>query len=433
MIPSVSMSSSTVRTAWVMCCHLPRGSVNRKSTNWTSFFSIISKTPSTSLIALLHRPLGLSSARLPHSAPTRWRAYMASGPRSPVRIRITSSTGTIKILPSPTRPVAAASQIASIARSTMLSSSTISIFTLGRKSTTYSAPRYSSVWPRCRPKPLASVYGDPLQPDLVQGVLHLVELERLDDGFDLFHRAPLSVAGRHGPRTFRRRMIAHVRFRAACFGGIMRGLEFGTGQGGAGADCGAHGAARNGDRLRRAGPRRRAAGGRSQHHQPRDRAARFPHARPHRRGGPQGAGGRPPRLYAGQRHPRAARGGGGGHRHVPPGGGRSRQRRGGAGRQGHDVLRRADVRRAGGRDPLSQSGLPIYESAIKFSGATAVPIPLYEETGFSFDADEVLSKITPRHPARHAQQPGQPDRRRRPRETFDRLAEGLEAIPTSPS
>ena len=41
-------------------------------------------------------------------------------------------------------------------------------------------------------------------------------------------------------------------------------------------------------------------------------------------------------------------------------------------------------------------GFPIYESAIKFSGATAVPIPLYEETGFSFDADEVLAKITPR-------------------------------------
>ena len=65
MIPSASTSSSTVRTAWVMCCHWPRGSVNRKSTNWTSFFSIVSKTLSASLIAPLHRPLGLSSARPP--------------------------------------------------------------------------------------------------------------------------------------------------------------------------------------------------------------------------------------------------------------------------------------------------------------------------------------------------------------------------------
>ena len=40
-------------------------------------------------------------------------------------------------------------------------------------------------------------------------------------------------------------------------------------------------------------------------------------------------------------------------------------------------------------------GFPIYESMIGFSGATPVPIQLYEERGFSFRADEVLDKITP--------------------------------------
>ncbi|MEH6402060.1 MAG: pyridoxal phosphate-dependent aminotransferase [Sneathiella sp.] len=39
-------------------------------------------------------------------------------------------------------------------------------------------------------------------------------------------------------------------------------------------------------------------------------------------------------------------------------------------------------------------GFPIYESMIKYSGATPIPIPLLEETGFSFDADHVLSLIT---------------------------------------
>lgn len=39
-------------------------------------------------------------------------------------------------------------------------------------------------------------------------------------------------------------------------------------------------------------------------------------------------------------------------------------------------------------------GFPIYESMIRYSGATPVPIPLLEETGFSFDADHVLSLIT---------------------------------------
>ncbi|MCW9040123.1 MAG: aminotransferase class I/II-fold pyridoxal phosphate-dependent enzyme, partial [Rhodospirillales bacterium] len=41
-------------------------------------------------------------------------------------------------------------------------------------------------------------------------------------------------------------------------------------------------------------------------------------------------------------------------------------------------------------------GFPIYESVINYSGATAVPMPLHEENGFSFSAEEVLSLITPK-------------------------------------
>ncbi|MFH0846443.1 MAG: pyridoxal phosphate-dependent aminotransferase [Chloroflexota bacterium] len=41
-------------------------------------------------------------------------------------------------------------------------------------------------------------------------------------------------------------------------------------------------------------------------------------------------------------------------------------------------------------------GFPIYESMIKFTGARAVPIPLREELGFSFDVRELAAKITPR-------------------------------------
>ena len=57
-------------------------------------------------------------------------------------------------------------------------------------------------------------------------------------------------------------------------------------------------------------------------------------------------------------------------------------------------------------------GFPIYESVIRFSGATPVPMPSHESKGFSFSAEEVLAQITPAHPAAHPQQPGQPDRRR---------------------
>src|SRR5713101_4479008 len=41
-------------------------------------------------------------------------------------------------------------------------------------------------------------------------------------------------------------------------------------------------------------------------------------------------------------------------------------------------------------------GFPIYESVIRFSGATPVPIELHESRGFSFGAEEVLAKLTPR-------------------------------------
>src|SRR5437773_367517 len=43
-------------------------------------------------------------------------------------------------------------------------SAAAAIFTLGRKSTTYSAPRYSSVWPFWRPKPFTSVTVTPCTP-----------------------------------------------------------------------------------------------------------------------------------------------------------------------------------------------------------------------------------------------------------------------------
>jgi len=38
-------------------------------------------------------------------------------------------------------------------------------------------------------------------------------------------------------------------------------------------------------------------------------------------------------------------------------------------------------------------GFPIYESAVRFAGATPVPLPLREERGFSFDPDELESLL----------------------------------------
>ncbi len=41
-------------------------------------------------------------------------------------------------------------------------------------------------------------------------------------------------------------------------------------------------------------------------------------------------------------------------------------------------------------------GYPIYESAINWSGATAVPLPITEETGFAFTAADLAERLTPR-------------------------------------
>ncbi len=51
---------------------------------------------------------------------------------------------------------------------------------------------------------------------------------------------------------------------------------------------------------------------------------------------------------------------------------------------------------AGAEIMYPDPGFPIYQSMIRFAGATPVPIRLYEESGFSFAADEVLAGITER-------------------------------------
>jgi aspartate aminotransferase len=74
-------------------------------------------------------------------------------------------------------------------------------------------------------------------------------------------------------------------------------------------------------------------------------------------------------------------------------------------------------------------GFPIYESVIRFSGANPVPIPLYEAAGFSFSADEVLSKITPRTRLMIINSPANPTGGVVPRSELDRLVAGLERHP----
>lgn len=74
-------------------------------------------------------------------------------------------------------------------------------------------------------------------------------------------------------------------------------------------------------------------------------------------------------------------------------------------------------------------GFPIYESAIRFSGATPISMPLHESKGFSFSADEVLGLITPRTRLLILNSPANPTGGVVPKSELDRLVAGLEKHP----
>tara|TARA_B100000614_G_scaffold31680_1_gene24446 strand:+ start:119 stop:1276 length:1158 start_codon:yes stop_codon:yes gene_type:complete len=70
-------------------------------------------------------------------------------------------------------------------------------------------------------------------------------------------------------------------------------------------------------------------------------------------------------------------------------------------------------------------GFPIYESTIRFSGAKPIPIPLREQNGFAFSAEEVLSKINRKTRLIILNSPANPTGGVVPRREFSALIEGL--------
>ena len=70
-------------------------------------------------------------------------------------------------------------------------------------------------------------------------------------------------------------------------------------------------------------------------------------------------------------------------------------------------------------------GFPIYESVIRYSGATPVPIALEEDKGFAFDADTVLGQITDKTRLIIINSPANPTGGVTPRAEIDKLVAGL--------
>ena len=70
-------------------------------------------------------------------------------------------------------------------------------------------------------------------------------------------------------------------------------------------------------------------------------------------------------------------------------------------------------------------GFPIYESVIKFSGAKPIPVPILEKNNFSFNADELLSLITPATRLIILNFPANPTGGAASRKEIDRFVEGI--------
>ncbi len=70
-------------------------------------------------------------------------------------------------------------------------------------------------------------------------------------------------------------------------------------------------------------------------------------------------------------------------------------------------------------------GFPIYRSMIEFTGATPIPVPVREENGFAFSAEETLALITPRTRLLIVNSPANPTGGVTPKAEVDKLVAGL--------
>ncbi|MFC3692411.1 pyridoxal phosphate-dependent aminotransferase [Chenggangzhangella methanolivorans] len=74
-------------------------------------------------------------------------------------------------------------------------------------------------------------------------------------------------------------------------------------------------------------------------------------------------------------------------------------------------------------------GFPIYRSMIEFTGANPIPVPIREENGFAFSAEETLALITPKTRLLIINSPANPTGGVTPKDEIDKLVKGLEAFP----
>src|SRR5436190_1756618 len=203
--PSANVSSSIMPTSKVTCCHLPRGSVKRRSTYFTSLSLIDFRT---SLAVFMNSPYLL---RVGFLSERRVRSRTKSGCCSSPLLLFFAANFRIAPGSDSVQPGFAGSdpdglfdignENLAVADATCLGSAADRVdgflhqvvadhdldFDLGQEVDDVFRTAIQLGMPLLPPEAFGLRHGDALESNFLKRLLHLVELERLDDGFNLLH------------------------------------------------------------------------------------------------------------------------------------------------------------------------------------------------------------------------------------------------------
>src|SRR5215469_1042812 len=180
MMPSLNVSSSIVETSVVTCCHLPRGSVKRKSTYFTSLSLIIFKA---SLAVVIERiPLSCGREVVEASGSDGVQSgFPGSDPNGFFDV------GDEDLAVADPPGLGGATDRLDGFLDHVVAEYNLDLH-LGEKIDDVFGPAIEFGMPFLASEALGFGNGDALQPDFLQRFLHFVEFEGFDHRLDLLHR-----------------------------------------------------------------------------------------------------------------------------------------------------------------------------------------------------------------------------------------------------
>src|SRR6516165_6266446 len=185
MMPSVKVSSSIVDMSAVTCCHLPRGSVNRKS-QYLASLSLISFRTSLAVVMgyIPFVELVASMGVAPSYSTSGLDGVQTRSPGSDPDGFLDVGDENLSVADPP--GLGGAADRLDGLLDHVFAEHNLDLH-LGQKIDHIFGPPVEFGMPFLPPEALGFGDRDPLQPYLLERFFHLVELERLDDRLDFFH------------------------------------------------------------------------------------------------------------------------------------------------------------------------------------------------------------------------------------------------------